>query len=119
MEPKPSTGEAINTQLGALWHPSKLEVLKVLRKADVATSARANKGVCPLVKACTYANWPAAELLVKRRKEKVDNVDEQGQTPLMLACQAGKVDLVKSLLKRNAKVRQSQGSASLSIHKSG
>ncbi len=29
----------------------------------------------------------------------------QGQTPLMLACQAGEIDLVKSLLKRNTKVR--------------
>lgn len=35
------------------------------------------QGVCPLVTACTYKNWPAAELLLKRRKDKVDNVDEQ------------------------------------------
>ncbi|KAL3157240.1 hypothetical protein ABBQ38_001476 [Trebouxia sp. C0009 RCD-2024] len=90
--------------LGACEHPSELEVLKVLLKAGVATTARANKGVCPLVTACIHANWPAAELLVKRRTDKVDNVDTQGRTPLMLACQAGRIDLVKSLMKRNAKV---------------
>ncbi len=117
----PSAVQGDKLLLGACQHPGELEVLKVLLKADVATSARANKvsvcvavdnetlpcmpflttscqfvvccarhvqrhlmdnndglqGVCPLVTACTHANWPAAELLVKRRKDKVDNVDEE------------------------------------------
>ena len=53
--------------------------------------------------ACFYANEPFAKMLVQYGAD-VNKPDNAGRTPLMLAAQSGKLDLVEYLVKCNADI---------------
>lgn len=62
------------------------------------------QGQPALLKALRLESWRVAEALLLGPKLDVNKTNPQGETPLMLACNKGRLDFVQRLLQQGAKV---------------
>ena len=74
----------------------------LLRHGATVDKPRSSKGRTPLMVACAYYSGKAICLMLIEKGADVNAIAEGGVTPLMLAAQSAKFDVVELLLKKGA-----------------
>ena len=72
----------------------------------VDPNARNSRGETPLTLAIKNESWHVLEVLVADPRTQLDQADDAGETPLMLAALKGRLDWVKTLSARGAKINR-------------
>eukprot|EP01097_Dermamoeba_algensis_P009576 TRINITY_DN6789_c0_g1_i1.p1 TRINITY_DN6789_c0_g1~~TRINITY_DN6789_c0_g1_i1.p1 ORF type:complete len:475 (-),score=92.76 TRINITY_DN6789_c0_g1_i1:54-1478(-) len=110
-----------NTYLhNAIEFESSIDVLDVLIQRGIEPNQKNHKGVTPLHKSILQSKTEVAKILLKRANVLLNITDDQQVTPLFMACQYGKNEIVKYIFqfgkKKGLDINHINGNGFTALH---
>lgn len=110
-----------NTPLHEAAHDGNGDIVDILLKAGADVNAKNHKGSCPLSFMCYSENAETHPVSVAKKlldaRANASSTDEEGMTPLLVACASGRSDLISLLMDYGAcpTVRDNSGRSATDI----